>query len=185
MDSCGDGLCLSLFILQMNINIINSNIKNINVHIDNVNKMDYSEISRVTGRMKEMKYQAPGTCPVCGERLAVTRLSCGRCNSRLEGDFEFCKFSRLPVEQREFIEVFIKCRGNIKDVEKELGISYPTVRNRLDGVIEALGHRVDKNEGAVGNENENRQTVLKALENGEITAEEAARQLRKGSGPNR
>jgi hypothetical protein len=90
-----------------------------------------------------MKYKAPGVCPVCGEPLLVTRLSCARCQTRLEGEFDFCQFCRLPAEQREFIAVFIKCRGNIKDVEKELGISYPTVRNRLDGVIEALGYQVE------------------------------------------
>lgn len=126
--------------------------------------------------MKQMKYKAPGVCPVCGELFLISRLSCNHCQTRLEGEFEFCKFCRLPTEQREFIEVFIKCRGNIKDVEKELGISYPTVRNRLDGVIEALGYRTEKNETA---EKEYREGVLKALENGEITAEEAARQLRK------
>lgn len=124
-----------------------------------------------------MKYKAPGDCPVCGHQLMVTRLSCDHCQTRLEGDFDFCKFCRLPTEQREFIEVFVKCRGNIKDVEKELGISYPTVRNRLDGAIEALGYRVDKSDIAA--EKDYRQEILKALENGEISADEAARQLRK------
>jgi hypothetical protein len=133
-------------------------------------------------RMNGMKYKAPGVCPVCGEQLLVTRLSCNHCQTRLEGEFDFCKFSRLPTEQREFVEVFIKCRGNIKDVEKELGISYPTVRNRLDGVIEALGYRVEKAEDT--GEKVFRQEVLQALENGEITAAEATRRLRKKSGSN-
>jgi len=97
-------------------------------------------------------------------------------------DDEFCK---LPNEQLEFIEVFIKCRGNIKDVEKELGISYPTVRNRLEGVIQALGYSVDKmgdyaDERRVSqNVSEKRQLILNALENGELSAQEAAAQLRK------
>jgi hypothetical protein len=130
--------------------------------------------------MKGMKYKAPGVCPVCGGQLLVTRLSCHHCQTRLEGEFDFCKFSRLPVEQREFVEVFIKCRGNIKDVEKELGISYPTVRNRLDAVIEALGYRVEKVEDT--GKQDYRQEVLQALENGEITAAEATRRLRKKSG---
>jgi hypothetical protein len=125
-----------------------------------------------------MKYKAPGLCPVCGEPLLVTRLSCNHCQSRLEGEFESCKFCRLPAEQREFIEVFIKCRGNIKDVEKELGISYPTVRNRLDGAIEALGYQVESNT-ATAEKDEYRQEVLRALENGEISAADATRQLRK------
>ena len=86
------------------------------------------------------------------------------------------------------MEAFIKCRGNIKEVEKELGISYPTVRNRLDSVIEALGHGVDK-ERVPENEKENsheeslrRQGILEALERGEISAQEATRQMRKQIG---
>jgi len=85
------------------------------------------------------------------------------------------------------MEAFIKCRGNIKEVEKELGISYPTVRNRLDSVIEALGYgdqervleteKVDSQEGTL-----RRQGILEALERGDITAQEATRQMRNLSG---
>ncbi len=89
-----------------------------------------------------------------------------------------CKFCNLPTEQREFIEVFIKCRGNIKDVEKELGISYPTVRNRLDSVITALGYPIEKEIKGEGTENKTRE-VLDALERGDISASEAASQLKK------
>lgn len=89
-----------------------------------------------------MKYKAPTRCPVCNKELTISRLSCDHCNTKLEGDFTTCKFCKLPVAQLDFIEVFIKCRGNIKDVEKELGISYPTVRNRLDEAIHALGYSV-------------------------------------------
>ena len=122
-----------------------------------------------------MKRRAPGTCPVCDAKLNITRLSCGHCQTRLEGEFDFCKFCRLPPEQLEFIEVFIKCRGNIKDVEKELGISYPTVRNRLDNVIEALGFQVEQSDDLANS----RLNILTALENGEITPQEALKQLRK------
>ena len=101
-----------------------------------------------------MKFRAPGICPVCSHELSVSRLNCTFCPTKIEGDFTTCKFCRLPNEQREFVEVFIKCRGNIKDVEKELGISYPTVRNRLDAVIEALGYRVEKDEAELGDEKE-------------------------------
>jgi hypothetical protein len=123
-----------------------------------------------------IKYKAPGICPVCGHGLSVTRLSCGHCSTILEGNFNLCKFCQLPDEQREFIEIFIKCRGNIKDIEKELGISYPTVRNRLDAIIEALGYRIEK---TVSTENkEKKQEILNALDKGEITPEEATIQLR-------
>jgi len=122
-----------------------------------------------------IKYQAPGKCPVCGHALSVSKLSCNFCSTKLEGEFATCKFCQLPDDQREFIEVFIKCRGNIKDVEKELGISYPTVRNRLDGVIEFLGYRVEKNDPG----EDRKQEILAALEKGEITPGEAAEQLRR------
>lgn len=74
-----------------------------------------------------------------------------------------------------FIEIFMKCRGNIKDVERELKISYPTVRAKLDEVIEALGYNVKPDKEQV---NEAKNSILDALEKGEITAEEAIRKLK-------
>ncbi|AOY77963.1 DUF2089 domain-containing protein [Clostridium formicaceticum] len=131
-----------------------------------------------------MKYKAPSQCPICRDELSITKMSCSTCKTSLEGDFTGCKFCKLPGEQLEFIEVFIKCRGNIKDVEKELGISYPTVRNRLETVIQALGYSVEKIEDRTDdrlsqNMAEKRQLILTALENGELTSEEAVQQLRK------
>jgi hypothetical protein len=116
-------------------------------------------------------------CPVCGEELIITKLNCRHCQTKIEGEFVPSKFCRLPKEQLEFIEIFLKSRGNIKDVEKELGISYPTVRNRLDSVLQALGCSVEKSEFA--KDDLPRQEILSSLERGEITAEEAAQELRK------
>lgn len=132
-----------------------------------------------------MNYKAPGQCPICGDELKITSLGCSTCNTKLEGQFTGHKFWKLPDEQLEFIEVFIKCRGNIKDVEKELGISYPTVRNRLEGVIQALGYRIDKNADyaeerrVYQNISEKRQAILNSLEKGELSPQEAVQQLRK------
>ncbi|KJS87015.1 MAG: hypothetical protein JM58_05760 [Peptococcaceae bacterium BICA1-8] len=131
-----------------------------------------------------MNYKAPSQCPICGDELYITRMGCTRCNTNLEGKFTGCKFCMLPEEQLEFIKIFIKCRGNIKDVEKELGISYPTVRNRLEVVIQALGYSIDKvdyiDERRVPqNVSEKKQLILSALENGEISPQEATQQLRK------
>lgn len=125
-----------------------------------------------------MKYKSPSQCPVCGHELVISKLACNHCHTTLEGSFDSCKFCKLPAEQMEFIEVFIKCRGNIKDVEKELGISYPTVRNRLDGIIQELGYRIERNDDGE-EEKDRRQEILAALERGEITSQEAAKQLRK------
>lgn len=83
----------------------------------------------------------------------------------------------MPSEQVEFVEVFIKCRGNIKEVEKELGISYPTVRNRLEGVIQALGFKTDRPEQK--QQEEMREQILDALERGDIDPQEAIEQLKK------
>ncbi len=123
-----------------------------------------------------MKYKAPSQCPVCGHELVIKSLGCNHCKTILEGNFAPCKFCKLPPEQLEFVEVFIKNRGNIKDVEKELNISYPTVRNRLDGVIQALGYKVEHHDS---NEAERKQLILTELEKGEISPQEAAKRLRK------
>lgn len=127
-----------------------------------------------------MKYKAPGKCPVCGERLSITKLSCPKCTTAIEGDFQPCEFCRLPEEDLEFVKVFIKCRGNIKDVEKELGISYPTVRGKLDAVIRGLGFEIPTKETAPDREirDNARNEILDRLSKGEITAKEATERIK-------
>ena len=124
-----------------------------------------------------MARQAPGRCPICGEKLYITKLSCKNCHTKLEGDFEPCRFCALNSEQKAFLEVFIKSRGNIKEVERELGISYPTVRSRLDNVLEAMGYRVDdtpvREDVAV-----RRKEILDALAKGEISSDDAVKLIR-------
>ena len=112
-------------------------------------------------------------CPVCGGELAVARLRCDSCDTVIENHFALSKFDYLSGEELYFTETFIRCRGNIKEVEKELGISYPTVRAKLDAVIKKLGYEAGAEEQQCKQE-----AVLKALENGEITAEEAIAQLK-------
>ena len=128
-----------------------------------------------------MKYKAPGKCPVCGERLSITKLGCPKCSTSIEGDFQPCEFCRLPEEDLVFVKVFIKCRGNIKDVEKELGISYPTVRGKLDAVIRSLGFEVTAKEVVQEREVKDaaRNEILDQLSKGEITAKEATEKLKK------
>lgn len=127
-----------------------------------------------------MKYKAPGRCPVCGEKLSITKLGCPKCFTAIEGDFQPCEFCRLPEEDLDFVKVFIKCRGNIKDVEKELGISYPTVRGKLDAVIRGLGFEVLTKESVKENENnaEARNEILDQLSKGEITPKEATEKIK-------
>lgn len=111
-------------------------------------------------------------CPVCGRAMQVTRLFCSNCKTTVEGGFDSCKFCRLDEEQRKFVEMFLTSRGNIKEVERLLGISYPTVRSRLDAIIEALGYRVEREE------DQRRKEILEAVNKGEISSEEAVRLLR-------
>lgn len=124
-----------------------------------------------------MRKQAPGLCPICGEKLHVTKLHCHRCSTSIEGDFEPCRFCSLTNEQKAFLEVFVKSRGNIKEVERELGISYPTVRSRLDNVLEAMGFKVD--EGLDREEiASKRKEILDALARGDISSDDAVKLLR-------
>jgi len=116
------------------------------------------------------KYKAPGKCPVCGGDFAITKLTCGSCGSELSGYYEGCKFCSLPDEDQYFIEIFIKNRGSIKDVEKELGISYPTVRGKLDDVIRAMGYKPAEEPKVIIDHSD----ILKKLEDGEISPKEAA-----------
>lgn len=123
-----------------------------------------------------MGKMAPGRCPVCQAELEVKRLECPGCGTGIDGTFGLCKFCRLTPEQREFMETFIAARGNIKEVERVLGISYPTVRGKLNALIEALGYPVEAGEPAEG---KSRREVLKALDSGELGVDEALRLLRK------
>jgi hypothetical protein len=79
------------------------------------------------------------TCPVCSGELSVTRLRCGDCGTVIEGEFGVGRFARLTREQTLVLESFLRSRGNLRDMERELGISYPTVRARVEALIRALG----------------------------------------------
>ena len=112
-------------------------------------------------------------CPVCSNELTVVRLKCDSCDTVIENSFRLSKFDYLSDEELYFTETFIRCRGNIKEVEKDLGISYPTVRSKLDAVIKKLGYESEPEERT-----SRKEEILKALENGQITAEQAIEQLR-------
>ena len=111
-------------------------------------------------------------CPACGNsEFRIERLACTNCGTAVEGQFSVSRLATLPDEQVAFVETFLKCRGNIKEVERELGISYPTVRNRLDKVIAMLGLGEDERRMS-------RVEVLAALERNEMKPEEAVQALR-------
>lgn len=114
-----------------------------------------------------MAYRVIRKCPVCGSKLKIIKLRCDSCSTVIENTFEFSKYEYMEEEHLRFMEIFIKCRGNIKDVEKELGVSYPTVRAKLDEVVAALGYTAPKKDYS------NSKEILDMLERGEIDPEQA------------
>ncbi len=86
-----------------------------------------------------MPHDVIATCPVCSGELMVTRLRCGTCATTLEGEFGVGRYARLTREQVQVLESFLRSRGNLRDMERELGISYPTVRARVEALVRALG----------------------------------------------
>lgn len=123
-------------------------------------------------------FPVPDHCPVCSHELTVTRLDCGNCGTGIEGTFAFNRFARLSGEQLRFLEAFVKNRGVIKEVEADLGISYPTVRARLDEVLVTLGLAATGADQQRPTQNRDaRREILEALQNKEISASEASRRL--------
>ncbi len=115
------------------------------------------------------------TCPVCSEKLSITQLHCRNCDTRIEGHFDLGRLGRLSREQLAFVETFLRCEGKLTRVEKELGLSYPTLRNRLTEVIQAMGFAVGPEEEGLSTEERHR--ILEDLANGKISSEEAMRLL--------
>jgi hypothetical protein len=113
-------------------------------------------------------------CPICSGELVIGRLACTSCDSRIETELAFDPLMRLPEEMRQFVLVFLRCRGNIRDVEAELGISYPTVCKRLDQVNDLLSGKVQQPQNGQAGKRLSRAEILARLERGEITAKEAA-----------
>jgi hypothetical protein len=118
----------------------------------------------------------PTRCPLCGGEVTVTRIYCRDCDTTIEGRFVGGPFSHLTPEQLSFIELFVRNEGRINRLENELGLSYPTIRNRLHEVIRALGYEPGGEEPG-GVSDEKRQKVLEDLDQGRISAQEAMRIL--------
>jgi hypothetical protein len=139
------------------------------------------------------------TCPVCEGELTISRLHCRSCGTALEGEFGVGRFGRLSKEQLALLESFLRSRGNLKEMEREHGISYPTVRGRVDALVRALGLAEGDEGEAVGETEEaaiaveapeasdadlaaQRREILERLAKREIAADEAAAALRELGG---
>jgi hypothetical protein len=116
-------------------------------------------------------------CPSCDGNLTVTSLQCPECSISIDGEFALPQILKLTRPQIDFIEVFIKNRGIIREVERELGVSYPTVRARLDEVIQALGYSpkatADNETDPGADSSARRRSVLADLKAGKLSPEEA------------
>ncbi|PJF38383.1 MAG: hypothetical protein CUN55_17440, partial [Phototrophicales bacterium] len=113
-------------------------------------------------------------CPICDGPITATRLECEHCEVKIEGKFELTNFANLSPEQLLFVETFLRCEGKINRVEKELGISYPTVRSRLHEIIRAMGFEpVTDVEAEHASREQQRLEVLEKLSAGQISPDEA------------
>lgn len=115
-----------------------------------------------------------GACPSCSAVMRVRKLECPDCGVTVEGQFDGGPLARLNAEQLSFVEVFLRARGKIKDVEEELGISYPTVVGRLNDLLVALGFE----HGEGDNLDRQRERVVDDLAAGRVSPAEATRLLR-------
>lgn len=121
-----------------------------------------------------------GKCPVCGEELIVTRLECRACGTDIGGQFAVGRLARLDSDQIQFVETFMKNRGNAYKVGEELASPYSTVRARLTEVIRAMGYEPGaepKDEAPAAVSPEKRKSILDELARGKITAEDAVKLL--------
>lgn len=118
-----------------------------------------------------------GTCPVCGETLSVTRLHCRSCDTAIEGNFEVGPFDRLSPEHLAFAATFIRCEGKLNRMETELGLSYPTLRLRLNELRRAMGFDVAQEEAPAAIGDEERRQILDDLAAGRIKSEDAVKLL--------
>ncbi len=114
-----------------------------------------------------------GKCPVCRGSLYISELSCRECDVKIRGDFEIPPFSRLNDDERDFLAIFLRSRGSLRDVQRELALSYPTVRSRLDALLAKMGII------SAGPSKEEIDEVLDRLEAGDLSAEEAVRLIRR------
>lgn len=107
-------------------------------------------------------------CPYCSSPMTVSKMTCHRCGVSIEAPYPAQRLGNLPVEHQRFVEMFVLAGGSLKEVAERTGVSYPTVRSRLDKVIEALRDEIAKTKEIQG-------SILDAVDEGRITAEEAAR----------
>jgi hypothetical protein len=117
-------------------------------------------------------------CPVCSQELRVTGLECGHCGTEIRGQFELGRFTRLSQDDLQFVEIFVKDRGNAYRVAEELGIPYSGVRARLTEIIGAMGYEAESEaREETGLSPERRKEILEQVAGGKLTSEQAVKIL--------
>lgn len=117
--------------------------------------------------------RVPERCPSCSSTLVVTELRCDACGTQVQGRYDLCRYCALLPEERSLLDLFLRSRGNVKEVERELKVSYPTVRARLDQLWTRLGFRA-----AIEEPEETPEEILASLRAGMIDVDEAEERLR-------
>jgi len=126
----------------------------------------YVQLNKINTNINNMNI--PNKCPSCSGKVLVTELCCSDCKTTIKGNFELPQFAALSPEDENFLRIFLAARGNIKEVERQLNISYPTVKGRLDALLNRLGL------GSLQAEAKKRRLeIVERLERGEITAHDA------------
>ena len=142
--------------------------------------MESRNAIQVAAMSKEKLHPLLYKDPVSGGELYISELRSDESDISIKGRFEVPRYSRLDPEQARFLETFLRCRGMLNSMERELGISYPTVRARLDSLLEALNLQPvrDRDEAKRGKNDEKKRKILDQLEKGEITAAQAKERIK-------
>jgi hypothetical protein len=111
---------------------------------------------------------ATNLCPYCNHAMSVTRMTCHVCHVAIEAEFPTPRLTSLPIEHQRFVEIFVLAGGNLKQIAEQAGVSYPTIRSRLDKVIDSLRQQIAATQEVRG-------TILDAVSAAKSDADEAAR----------
>lgn len=111
-------------------------------------------------------------CPVCAGGLDITAVACAVCQLEIKGSVRSHWLIGLDSDQLDFLLTFVRCRGVIRDIEAILGVSYPTVRSRIDQLVDAVEQRLDESQSSA-TQLDSRIDILNRLASGEISPERA------------
>jgi hypothetical protein len=120
-------------------------------------------------------YSAPTVCPTCGQALEVRELHCSHCATTIRGRWSPSVFERLTEDQQTFLRLFVRSRGNLSEVERSLGVSYPTVRAKLEEIIDLLQDAPASRPAP----SETRDEVLRLIASGQLNVDEGLERLQR------